>query len=103
MSSQKRHQLHDLLVSVLGSSNVYYQPPPDARMEYPCIVYKWDHSNTQFADNTPYRRAKRWQITHIDRDPDSDVPDKIAELPMCMHHRTFATRSLNHTVFDMFF
>ncbi len=39
------------LVSLLGSDNVYFQPPPTVKMQYPCIVYKRDYLNTEFADN----------------------------------------------------
>ena len=42
-------------------------------------------------------------ITFIGQDPDSGVPDKIAELPMCSFSRHYATSNLNHDVFTLFF
>ena len=34
--------LHDELITLLGSSNVYFQPPTSIKMNYPCIIYKLD-------------------------------------------------------------
>lgn len=72
-------------------------------MEYPCILYKRDAADSQFAGNTPYRYTKRYQVTYISQDPDSEIPDKIAALPMCVFDRHYAVRNLNHDVFSLFF
>jgi hypothetical protein len=99
----QRHELQTLLVNLLGSTNVYFQPPPTLKMEYPCIVYKRDWANTTFADGKPYTYTKRYQVIVIDRDPDSVIPDKIAELPMCVFERFYTADNLNHDVFKLFF
>lgn len=98
-----RLELQALLVSLLGSSNVYFQPPPSVFMNYPCIVYNRDDINTDFADNKPYKNKKRYQVTVIDKDPDSDIPDKVAALPLCSYNRHFTADNLNHDVFNLFF
>jgi hypothetical protein len=72
-------------------------------MRYPCIVYKRDYAYTEFAGNLPYKYCKRYQVTVIDRDPDSPFPDKIAALPMCTFNRFFTADNLNHDVFNVFF
>lgn len=99
----QRLQLQNLLSNLLGLPNVYFQPPANVQMEYPCIVYKRDFARTQFAGNAPYRRTKRYQVTVIDRNPDSDIPDKVAMLPMCTFDRHYATNNLNHDVFTIYF
>ena len=42
--SERRSGLDALLRSIVkqrcGSENVYYQPPANLRMKYPCICYK---------------------------------------------------------------
>lgn len=98
-----RLQLQALLETILGSDNVYFQPPANVQMEYPCIVYNRDSAETLFADNNPYRFTKRYQITVIDRNPDSKIPDQVGELAMCLHDRTFVTNGLNHYVFTLYF
>lgn len=99
----QRLELQTLLTSILGSSFVYFQPPPTITMEYPCIVYKRDNARTKFADDKPYNYRKRYQIMVIDRNPDSDIPDKIAALPMCTFNRFYTADNLNHDVFNLFF
>lgn len=99
----QRLELQTLLEDLLGTRNVYFQPPGNVQMEYPCIVYKRDFARTQFAGNFPYRYTKRYQLTVIDRNPDSDIPDKVATLQMCMFDRHFAANNLNHDVFTIYF
>lgn len=99
----QRLQLQSLLESVLGSGQVYFQPPANVHMNYPCIVYKRDNARTEFAGNTPYRYTKRYQVIYIGQDPDSEVPDRIAELPMCIFDRHYAVDNLNHDVFSIFY
>jgi hypothetical protein len=91
-----RAQLHELLVSILGSENVYYQPPQGFQMEYPCIVYNLSDHVVRHADDSAYSKTKRYELTVMDRDVDSPIPDKITDLPMSSFDRWFATSDLNH-------
>jgi len=83
--------------------NVYFQPPENLKLEYPCIVYNRDSADTQFAGNLPYKYDKRYELKYIDRKPDSLVPDKIARLPKCVFNRFFVVDGLNHDVFTLYF
>ncbi len=76
----QRLELQVLLVSLLGSSNVYFQPPPTVKMQYPCIIYKRDRINADFADNKPYKHKRRYQVTVIDLDPDSIIHEKVVDI-----------------------
>jgi hypothetical protein len=98
-----RLDLQTLLEGVLGSGNVYFQPPSNLQMQYPCIVYAQDNAKTEFAGNLPYSYAKRYQVTVIDRNPDSAVPDKIAMLPKSDLNRIFTADNLHHYVFNLYF
>lgn len=72
-------------------------------MQYPCVVYQRYIAKTEFADNIPYRYNQRYQVTVIDPDPDSVIPDKIAALPMCIKNRFFVANNLNHDVFNLYY
>lgn len=96
-----RLQLQTLLKGIVD--NVYFQPPANVQMEYPCIVYQRDTATTRFAGNNVYNYIKRYQITVVDRDPDSALPDVVAALPGCIFDRAFVVDGLNHDVFRMFF
>lgn len=99
----RRLKLQQILIDILGSDNVYFQPPPTVQMQYPCIRYERDFNYTAFANDKPYKHKKRYLVTIIDRDPDSKIPDEIAKLPMCVFDRFFTADNLNHDVYRLFF
>jgi len=99
----QRHELQTLLINILGTKDVYFQPPPNVLMNYPCIVYHRDYELVNHADDLVYKRRKRYLVTVIDRNPDSVVPDKISELPLCVYDRFFTADNLNHDVYKLFF
>ena len=72
-------------------------------MQYPAIVYQRDTGESRHANNVPYSYEKRYQVTVIDRNPDSLIPDKVAMLPLCSHDREFVADGLNHDVFTLYF
>jgi hypothetical protein len=82
---------------------VYFQPPTNVKMEYPCIVYERDSGDTKFADDKPYTHTVRYSVTVIDRNPDSPILGKVAALPMCLFNRFFSADNLNHNVYNLFF
>lgn len=99
----QRSDLQLILENILGSRNVYFQPPPSLIMKYPAIVYNRDDRSTEWAGNAPYKHMKGYSITVIDEDPDSDIPDKVADLPMCVFERFYTADKLNHDVYKIFF
>lgn len=96
-----REQLQAKLESILP--NVYFQPPTNVQMVYPCIVYQRDRAYTEYADNEPCWIVKQYQMTMISRDPDEATWNAIAALSMCTHERFFVADNLNHDVFNIYF
>jgi hypothetical protein len=96
-----RLQLHELLTEI--TDHVYFQAPVNTQMQYPCILYRRLDSSPKFADNVKYANTKRYQVTVIDRDPDTDLSDKVEELPLCTFDRFFVADKLNHYVFNLYF
>jgi hypothetical protein len=99
----RRLELHSLLENLLGSTEVYFQAPESKKMQYPCIIYRINNGNTQFANNKPYIFEKRYQVIVVDKNPDSLIPDKIAQLPRCIFDRSYATDNLNHFAFNLYY
>lgn len=83
--------------------HVYFQPPPNVQMEYPAIVYQRDSGRTRFAADKPYTYDQRYQVSVIDRDPDSVIPVRVSKLPQCIYNRFFVVNGLNHDVFAIYF
>lgn len=96
---QQRPKLSKILHDVLGTDNVYFQPPPSKKMNFPCIVYERVRINTRFADNNPYHLHDVYQVTFIGTDPDSDIPDKLSRLPRCVFERIYVSDNKYYNVF----
>jgi len=92
-----------ILEELLGSGAVFFQPPTNFKMVYPCIVYRRDDVRPEHANNKLYQSTTRYQVTVIDRNPDSVIPDKVAQLPMTNFDRFFTADNLNHDVFNVYF
>jgi hypothetical protein len=100
----RRLELQTVLETLVGNGvKVYFQPPSNLTIQYPCVVYHRYQMDTKFADNNPYSLVKKYQVTAIDRDPDSAIPDKLATLPQCLYVRGFDADGLNHDVFVLNF
>lgn len=124
MAGQARILLHNELVSIMAeeklwkwdpfnfyngnitedilnqaSNHVYFQPPDNTAINNPCIIYKISDGDTRFADNLPYVHKVRYQITVVDDDPDSTIPDRIAKLQMCIRGNRFISDGLYHDIF----
>lgn len=84
-------------------NNVYFQPPTGYKITYPCIIYELRSGDTIFADDLPYRFEKCYTVTVIDPDPDSELPYKVAMLPMCKMDRAFTSDNLNHSTFIIYY
>lgn len=98
-----RTQLHEELVTLLGSRNVYYQPPESIKMHYPAIVYSRSDINNKYANNKFYLQHDAYQITVIDFDPDSEIVRKMSQFPMTEFNRHFTSDNLNHDVFTTYY
>lgn len=98
-----RLELQTQLENLLGSRNVYFQPPESLRMKYPAIVYTRDGINNAFAGDEPYVSRRRYSVTVIDEDPDSLIIDKINTLKNCQFNRHYTADQLHHDVFTLFY
>lgn len=101
--AKSRIELQTLLENVLGSRNVYFQPPESIRMEYPAIIYSLNRINNNYADNSIYLKNKEYELIVIDWDPESEIVDRLSELLFCRFDRSYKADDLNHFVLTLFF
>lgn len=99
----KRLELQSLLEGILGSRNVYHQPPASIKMKYPAIRYNRKSMTTHHANNGIYLSMTEYEVILIDENPDSVFVDKLAQLPYCKFDRQYASDNLNHYVFTLYF
>ena len=98
-----RLELQSKLEELLGSKNVYFQPPSSMKMNYDAIVYSRKGIDNTFANNAVYRQDNSYTVTVISRQPDPEVLDKISRLPKCRFDRYFVSDGLNHYVFTLYY
>lgn len=99
-----RPELHEELCVLLGSRNVYYQPPSSVQMKYPCIRYSSDGVNVDRANNRAYITHNRYEGVVIDYDPDSEFPASILEhFQMCSLEPGYTADGMNHFPFTLYF
>lgn len=91
--SDKLHEICD---------HVYYQPPEGLKLDYPCLVYQLADIEPWRADNKIYHKNVKYTLTVIDRDPDSELRDKVSELSFCRMTRTFVNENIHHWVFNIY-
>lgn len=101
--AKNRLTLQTLLEELIGSKNVYYRPPENTKMQYPCIRYNRDNIVGEHADNVMYRKTNRYLLIVIDKNPDNPVIEKLLELPMCQFDRHYETDNLNHDVLVIYY
>lgn len=99
--ARSRLELQALLQTIVP--HVYFQPPTNVKLQFPCIMYKRDYAKTEFADDNPYIHTKRYMLTVIDSNPDSTISESIAKLPMCVFNRFYTSDNLNHDVYNLYF
>lgn len=97
-----RLTLQSTLEGLLGSRNVYYQPPENLKMEYPCIRYSVARHKVDYADNIKYRTAKVYDLVVISKKPDDPVIDKILNLPYTEFDRHYVYDGLNHDIITIY-
>jgi len=101
--TNSRLALHKILVELLGNNNVYFQPPTNTQLKYPCIVYSLSAIPEKTADNKKYIRYYKYTVTLILSSPDNCIVDRIMDLPYSSFDNHFSTQGLNHYVFTIYY
>lgn len=97
-----RLQLHNKLVELLGSNAVFFQPPENVKLTYPCIIYNLDDIDKQNANNRPYRLSNMYAVMLITKDPDSELIQDIAKFEQCVFNRYYVADGLHHYVYKIY-
>lgn len=98
-----RLKLQSKLESLLGTKNVYYQPPETIKMEYPAIVYSKSNIRTTFANDSIYSKKLRYELIVISKKPDDPIIEKLLSLPYISYDRHYKSDNLNHDVLTLYY
>lgn len=98
-----RLDLQTTFEEIMGSRNVYHDPPTNLVMCYPCIRYSRYNIENTHANNGVYIQHNAYQVTVIDKNPDSEYVKKVSKLPLCSYDRHYVADNLHHDVFTLYF
>lgn len=98
-----RVELHSVLQELLGSSNVYYQPPESIKMQYDAIRYSKKNIDSKYANDRKYSMIDCYEIIVISRLPDNPVIKKLLSLPYCSYDRHYIADNLHHDVLTIYY
>lgn len=97
-----RLPLHNLLKQFIP--NVYFQPPSNIQMVYPCIVYNKTEKSNKFGNDARYISKQGYRIMLIERDPDSKIADNIEGFfQNCSISQYYTVDNLNHTIVELYY
>lgn len=106
----RRYKLHNELCDILACPysgslcRVYFQPPSSVKMQYPAIVYSLNDIDSEYANNRVYTALKAYTVTIIDKNPDSELVDKLLKSSIISKFdRSFTSDNLNHFVFKIMY
>lgn len=99
-----RLNLHEELCEILGSRNVYFQPPASVHMKYDAIRYELADKDLMKANNKNYRITNKYEGIVITNNPDSTIPDSILNhFEMCSFGKPYVSENLNHYPFNLYY
>ncbi len=103
-----RAELQSALKDILGSGNVYYEPPETVKLKYPCIIYNLARMHNRSADNYgPFIRYDSYTVMYITSETmttrgEDSVLEKLMALRGCVFDRTYVADRLHHYVFTVY-
>ncbi len=98
-----RQDLQSRFEEILGSTNVYFQPPESIKLKYPCIIYSLADIYTRNADDKHYTMQKVYNISVISRDPDNTIAQSIMGFPKTIFDRRYVADNLYHDILTMYY
>lgn len=99
----KRQELRELLLTTSGVKAVYYIQPPSKDMVFPCIVYALERVYSDLANNNRYGIRKKYEVTHITKNPLEDIEDELLALPYTSFENKFISDNMVHTKIGIYF
>lgn len=100
----RRPELDPIFKRLIGNDNVYFQPPEDLKMSYPCIRYKLSDIKQTKSNNSLYTHTQGYDVVYITREPDSRLVDDILkEFEMISFQNVMVVNNLYHYRYRLYY
>lgn len=98
-----RVELQSKLESILGSNQVYFQPPSNVQMKYPAIVYELSGEFTKRSNNKRYIKYNKYTVTHIYKSIRNELKESIMDAFLYVDYdRRLISDGLYNDVFTIY-
>ena len=98
-----RLEIQSMLENILGSRNVYYQPPSSIQIKYPAIVYSLEGMTNNHASNGVYLTQKAYKVIYIDSNPDNEMVSVLNNIMHSVFNSYYVTDNLHHYAYTIYF
>lgn len=100
----ERLKLHQELCELLGSKNVYFDPPENIKLKYPCFIYSKESPVTRSANNKMYFYMDSYNLIYIDANPDNDMTERVfSRFSYVRSGSSYVSDNLHHYTFDIYY
>ncbi len=102
----QRDYIHNILSNIDGVKKVFFQPPKDLQLVYPCIIYSLEGLSSLYSGDKRYLTFPSYSLILIDYDPESIIQKYIMDLTGDCHvsfDRFYTSDNLNHWVYTLEF
>lgn len=101
---QRTDELINRFYAIPNVKRVYYEPPDNVRMEYPCVRINRKSMNQRYANNKVYMFTPAYDIYYITKESDDPMTEKfMREFEMIRHNRTYHKDNLRYEVYTLYF
>ena len=103
--ASRRLELHQTLKQQFiapTEPHVYFQPPQNTRLVYPCIIYKLSNLPVEWANNLPYRWTESYEMTYITSDANDSMVGRLISLRETRFVRYYSADNLHHFVYVIY-
>lgn len=91
--------------------NVYFQPPDNVDLTYPCIIYTLNRVNSTYADNIAYKTRREYNILYITKNPEpiyeltgeGMIETFLHTFDHIKHTNHYTKDNLYHDAFNLFY
>ena len=98
-----RLEIQSMLENMLGSRNVYYQPPASIKINYPAIIYSLESMTNDHASNVVYLTKKAYKVIYIDSNPDNEMVSVLNNIIHSTFNSHYVSDNLNHYAYTIYF
>lgn len=95
-------EMQTKLEAILGSRNVYFQPPENIKINYPAIIYKVARQNKKLANDSVYGIIPVYELKVVDYFPDSQITAMLLEDPKCGYVNSYNNSNLHYDVLNIY-